>query len=76
MSDLKSEPKQKYGLYIPSLKTFMHIEATYEEFRALIKSLNPGKENSKVEEPDFSDFDHIVEEVSGTPYSQESLELY
>lgn len=33
---MPSEDKQTYGLFIPKLNLFMTVEATYEEFQAIL----------------------------------------
>ena len=71
----KSEPHEKYGIFIPSLNTFMYIQGTKEDFERQLREhglLEPKKEE-QVET--FDDFDDVVREVRDTPYSRSSLQL-
>lgn len=37
---MQMDSKQKYGLFVPSLNTFLSIEATRKEFELILKELN------------------------------------
>lgn len=68
--------QQKYGIYIPSLNTMMYIETTREEFQKFLNLQKEKMENKRAsQQPQYDDFDHIVEEVEARPYNQMSLSL-
>ena len=78
---MSAEDKQTYGLFIPKLNLFMTVEATYQEFQAILaeyqldpKGCTPMPKKVPYEEK-FDDFDHIVEEVSKAPFDPLSLDL-
>lgn len=62
------EQKQKYGIYIPQLKTFMYIQTTRQQFDQILASLDLENKTPTVshqfgadqEIGSFTDFDYVI----------------
>ena len=71
-----SDPQQKYGIYVPHLKTFMYLNGTKQDFEAMLRQLGSAKAQDQQNQcQHFNDFDHVVEEVSKNSFSKMSEEL-
>lgn len=77
MSKIESFREGQYGIYIPSIKTFMCFENNREEFKKMMRFLegDSAEQVKEFGEGELNDFDYIIEEVRNAPFSVTSLEL-